>query len=122
LLDPLERANFNHWTACIEVEVILQLSVNQSVSVGVEHSLGPMTRYLFLIDSYCLVSCEAPSLMRGWVCHLSVHVSSDESILSLNVFAFAFKFKLSYDARLVGQSLLVSGYHLGPTNNISFSP
>jgi hypothetical protein len=29
-----------------------------------------MTRYLLLFDRYGLVFCGAPSLARGWVCHL----------------------------------------------------
>jgi hypothetical protein len=32
-----------------------------------------------------------------------------------------FKFKLSYDRRSVAQSALVSGHHLGPVTNFSFS-
>jgi hypothetical protein len=33
----------------------MRLSVSQSVSLGVEPHLGPMTRYLLLFDSYSLV-------------------------------------------------------------------
>jgi hypothetical protein len=32
LLGPSETANINHWTNHVEVEVILQLTVGQSVS------------------------------------------------------------------------------------------
>jgi hypothetical protein len=41
----------------------------QSVSLGVEPHLGPMTRYLLLFDSWQLQSwfCGAPSLTRGRV-------------------------------------------------------
>jgi hypothetical protein len=35
-------------------------SVSQSVSLGIEPHLGPMTRYLFLSDSYVLVSVGRP--------------------------------------------------------------
>jgi hypothetical protein len=34
--------------------------VSQSVSLGIEPHLGPMTRYLFLSDSYVLVSMGRP--------------------------------------------------------------
>jgi hypothetical protein len=43
-------------------------SVSQSVSLGVEPHLGPMTRSLLLFDSYGLIFSGAPSLMRGRVC------------------------------------------------------
>jgi hypothetical protein len=43
-------------------------SVSQSVSLGVEPYLGPMTRYLLLFDSYGLVFCGTPSVTRGRVC------------------------------------------------------
>jgi hypothetical protein len=56
----------------IQVKVTLRLTVGQSVSLGVEPNLGPMTRYLLLFDSYCLVFCGAPSLMRGQVRHLHI--------------------------------------------------
>jgi hypothetical protein len=46
------------------------VTVSRSVSLGVEPHLGLMTRCLVLFDSYCFVS-RAPSLTRGWVCHLS---------------------------------------------------
>jgi hypothetical protein len=43
----------------LKVKVTLRLTVGQSVSLGVEHHLGLMTRYL-LFDSYGLVSVENP--------------------------------------------------------------
>jgi hypothetical protein len=48
----------------------MRLTVSQSVSLSVEPHLGLMTRYLLLFDSYGLVFCGAPSLMRGRVCIL----------------------------------------------------
>jgi hypothetical protein len=45
---------------------------SQSVSLGVEPLLGLMTRFLVLYYDYCgLCPLGAPSLTRGWVCHLS---------------------------------------------------
>jgi hypothetical protein len=44
--------------------------VSQSVSLGIEPHLGPMTRYLFLSDSYVLVSMGRPL----WREHGSVFV------------------------------------------------
>jgi hypothetical protein len=41
-------------------------SVSQSVSLGVEPHLGPMTRYLFLSDSYVLVSVGHPLWREYW--------------------------------------------------------
>jgi hypothetical protein len=53
-----------------KVKVTLQLTISQSVSLGVEPHLGRMTRYLLLFDSYGLVLCGTPSLTRGRVCLL----------------------------------------------------
>jgi hypothetical protein len=39
----------------VQVKVTLRLTVSQSLSLGVEHHLGFMTRYLLLFDSYGLV-------------------------------------------------------------------
>jgi hypothetical protein len=59
-----------------EVRVTLQLTVGQSVCLGVEPRLGLMTRCLTV---WQLRSCpiQAPSLTRGWVCRLSVSLRSD---------------------------------------------
>jgi hypothetical protein len=38
-------------SVCVRVRVTLQLTVGQSVSLGVEPRLGLMTRYLFLYES-----------------------------------------------------------------------
>jgi hypothetical protein len=43
-----------------QVKVTLRLTVSQWVSLGIEPHLGPMTRYLFLSDSYVLVSVGRP--------------------------------------------------------------
>jgi hypothetical protein len=43
-----------------QIKVTLRLTVSQSVSLGIEPHLGPMTRYLFLSDSYVLVSVGRP--------------------------------------------------------------
>jgi hypothetical protein len=53
----------------VKVKVTLQLTVSQSVSLGVEPHLGLMTRYL-AITIWQLQSCfcGAPSLKRGRVC------------------------------------------------------
>jgi hypothetical protein len=56
----------------VRVRVTLRLTVSQPVSLGVEPLLGPMTRFLVLHgDYYGLYSLGAPSLTRGWICHLS---------------------------------------------------
>jgi hypothetical protein len=44
----------------LNVKVILRLTVSQSVNLGIVPHLGPMTRYLFLSDSYGLVSMGRP--------------------------------------------------------------
>jgi hypothetical protein len=44
----------------VKVKVTLRLTVNQSVSLGVEPHLGLMTRYLLLFDSYGLVIVGRP--------------------------------------------------------------
>jgi hypothetical protein len=44
----------------VKVKVTLRLTVSQSVSLGVESHLGPMTRYLLLCDNYGLVLVGRP--------------------------------------------------------------
>jgi hypothetical protein len=65
----------------VKVKVILRLTVCQSVRLGVEPTLGLVTRCCFPLEGMylkicCPVFCWAPSLTRGRVCHLSVQVSS----------------------------------------------
>jgi hypothetical protein len=57
------------------VRVTLQLTVSQSVSLGVEPNLGLLTRDLFFLK---FLSCHlgAPSLTSGRVCYLSVYSQS----------------------------------------------
>jgi hypothetical protein len=43
-----------------KVKVTLQLTVSQSVNLGVELHLGPMIRYLLLFDNYGLVIVGRP--------------------------------------------------------------
>jgi hypothetical protein len=43
-----------------EVDVILRLTVSQSVSLAVEPHLGLMTRYVLLFDSYSLIIVARP--------------------------------------------------------------
>jgi hypothetical protein len=57
----------------VRVRVTLQLTVSQSVCLGVEPNSGLLTRDIFFFfESYSLVLFGAPSLTRGRVCHLSV--------------------------------------------------
>jgi hypothetical protein len=44
----------------VKVKITLRLTISQSVSLGIEPHLGPITRYLFLSDSYVLVSVGRP--------------------------------------------------------------
>jgi hypothetical protein len=53
----------------VKVKVTLQLTVSQSVCLGVEPLLGLMTRYSFRKLQSCPYG--ALSLTREWVCHLS---------------------------------------------------
>jgi hypothetical protein len=59
-----------HERTQVKVKVSLRLTINQSVSFGVEPHLGLITRYLLLFESYGLVLCGVPSLTRGRVCLL----------------------------------------------------
>jgi hypothetical protein len=64
----------------VRVSVTLQLTVSQSVRLGVEPDLGLLTRdnFFFFIFFGKFLSCHlgAPSLTRGRVCHLSVYSQS----------------------------------------------
>jgi hypothetical protein len=61
----------------VRVRVTLQMTVSQSVCLGVEPNLGLLTRNIyFFFESYSLVLFGAPSLTRGRVCHLSVYSQS----------------------------------------------
>jgi hypothetical protein len=70
---------------------------SQSVCLGGESTLELVTRYYFLSESCCLVSVGSP-------------LSSEKS-----------KSKSHYDLQSFGKSVLVSGAHLGPATNFSFS-
>jgi hypothetical protein len=47
-------------TLSVKVKDTLRLTVGQSVSLGVKPHLGPMARYLLLVDSYGFVFLERP--------------------------------------------------------------
>jgi hypothetical protein len=51
LLCPLGKANLNHWTIHVKVEVTLRLTVSQSVCLSVEPHLALMIKYLLLFES-----------------------------------------------------------------------
>jgi hypothetical protein len=77
-LSPTENSTQN-WTV-VKVKVTLRLTVNQSVNLGIEPHLGPTTRYLFLSESYVLVSVGRPLWREDgsvfcicrWPCQLSL--------------------------------------------------
>jgi hypothetical protein len=58
-----------------QVKVTFRLAVSQSVSLGVEHHLGLMIRYVLLFESHGLIVVGAPSLTRGRVCLLYMLLS-----------------------------------------------
>jgi hypothetical protein len=70
------------WAASVNqsIKVTLRLTVSQSVSLGIEPHLGPMTRYLLLVWQLRSCSCGAPSLMRGQVCLLYVLLALASSV------------------------------------------
>jgi hypothetical protein len=72
------RRKIEHGEVRVRVRVTLQLTVSQSVCLGVEPRLGFMTRYLLLLDSYGLVlrGEGAPSVTRSRVCLVSGSVNS----------------------------------------------
>jgi hypothetical protein len=97
--------------------------------------LWPTTRFLLLSDmrSSC---CGAPSLMRGRICNLLVQFSvtlgpnsrrtHDNILLSRLRLPTTHQVKVKVtlrptDRQSVGQSVLMSGAHLVPETNFSFS-
>jgi hypothetical protein len=58
-----------------------ELSQSQSHIATDGQSMGLMTRCLLLFDSYGLVFCGAPSLMRGRVCHLYMLLALASTVL-----------------------------------------
>jgi hypothetical protein len=54
-----------------------------------------------------------------WQYGVCIHL--DVIVCSLCLCKWLFKLKLIYDRQSVGQSALVSGAHLGPVTNFSFS-
>jgi hypothetical protein len=59
-LNPLLHLTTDYVKVKVKVKVTLRLTVGQSVSLGVEPHLGPITRYLLPFDSYGLVSVGRP--------------------------------------------------------------
>jgi hypothetical protein len=58
VFDPTSTREMNR--SQVKVKVILQLTVSQSVCLGVEPQLGLMTRYLFLCECCCPVNVGRP--------------------------------------------------------------
>jgi hypothetical protein len=88
-------------SAQVKVKVTLRLTVNQSVSLGVEPHLRLMTRYLLLFDSYGLVFVGRP-LWRGnasvfciWCWPLPVQSFSGPSPLRLATIFYCLRFETS---------------------------
>jgi hypothetical protein len=73
-LRPVDTALVSISGHQVKVKIILQLTVSQSVCLGVEPHLGLMTRYFLIVfcESCGPVNFGAPSLTGGLVCRLSV--------------------------------------------------
>jgi hypothetical protein len=86
----------------VKVKVTLRLTVSQSVSLGIEPHLGPMTRYLFLSDSYVLISVGRPLWREDGsvfcVCRwaLPAQSFSDPSPLGLATVFYCLRFEISH--------------------------
>jgi hypothetical protein len=98
----------------VEVKVTLRLTVSRPICPGVRRPSGTCDQFYFLLEIFFrqLRFCTfvAPSLTRGGVCNLLVQLLQLQLQLQLN-----------YDQQSVGQSVLVSGAHLEPVTNYSFS-
>jgi hypothetical protein len=66
----------------VKVKVTLRLTVSQSVCLGVEPKYGTFDQRFFFFKVTVLSFFGAPSLTRGWVCHVSVFVIEVYSSLS----------------------------------------
>jgi hypothetical protein len=105
-----------------EAEVTLRPTISQPVRLGVRRPSGTRDQFFILLEIffYTVAVCYfvASCLTRGRVCNLllllvivsPVPLDGGES-----------KSKSHYDRQSVGQSVMVSGAHLGPATNLSFS-
>jgi hypothetical protein len=84
-----------------EVEVNLRTTVSRPVCPGVRRTSGTRDQFFFLLE---ISFRQWKTLIVTW--------------LQLQL---QFQFQLIYDRQSVGQSVLVSGAHLGPVTNFYFS-
>jgi positive regulator of sigma E activity len=58
--EPTTVRQFPQSSQSVRVRVTLQLTVSQSVCLGVEPRPGLMSRYLFFLESFCPVNMGRP--------------------------------------------------------------
>jgi hypothetical protein len=132
-------------STALEVEVTLRPTVSRPVCPGVRRPSGTRDQFYFLLEIFFrqLRFCNfvATSLTRGRVCNLlynCILALPEKSLLGRSPAELTVHILLShlrlhqpggpgskskshYDRQSVGQSVLVSGAHLGPATNFSFS-
>jgi hypothetical protein len=77
----------------VRIRVTLRLTVSQPVSLGVEPLLGLMTIFfspIYIYDHFGLCPVGAPSLTRGWICHLSKSLSCKNIYIVINMYSIIY--------------------------------
>jgi hypothetical protein len=105
----LYRNEISGYNTKVKAKVILRPTVSRPVFPGVRHPPGTRDQFFPLSLRLFLHSCKFVGVGRVlWREDGSVICSTSKS-------------KSHYDRQSVGQSVLVSGAHLGPATNFSFS-
>jgi hypothetical protein len=126
-VNPRAYEHLHHSTAPIICVVLIfrMPRVNTSVLSPGMHT-GNFSDYLYSLKQRFGILLQR-NMFRSFphFFQLIGHYSSDRTLNNFSIWehswSWSLKLKLNYDQQSVGQSVLVSGIHLGPETNFSFS-